>query len=330
MDNVKEYLDKWGLSHLWETFEEEIPSNCDIDIISSPALSQADIPSNCDIDIISSPALSQADTKSLGELSSNCSSSASLLSETRDFLEDRVLKEIPVPYKRQNAFIGDFSNETEPLTYEFDLKKLVNKSVTGQQILRADNLTPVLRNNLVSIIINEELRVHSDKRIPTSRFIQLARHIKQTFPKESLATYYTPYENVEGKYKRCAKEEGFEQILEENTQDVQNIDDLILWLKNNYEPWPTVVEHWQKTSKRRLKAYTDSESSIFNYLKTFPALTRPLGYTLFKPRNAFHNTCNNRSRPNPLMPPFSFDSAAYREIVPDNSWYLFRNYQRAL
>ncbi|XP_063919744.1 uncharacterized protein LOC135134832 [Zophobas morio] len=369
---VKDYLDKWGLAHLWESFQEQgvdfaafinltedlikelIPKIgdrakflshfkrlktdiCIVDIESSdgPSTSKRNH-SVSDLNFISRPlynlenSLSPASTTSLNSLAvdenpilsdasftSICSTPSQsstplneiISKEYEDFFQDKALDFVPVPYKRQNAFIGNPTVGDEPITYDFDLKKCLKKSVKGRQLLQTKSsetsLTPTLQNNLVSIIIEEELRTHLDKRIPSRRFIQLARYIKQLFPKERIETYYTPYVNVDGKYKKCARGKLFDKyhntrrtlrqsgILEtkgnssktseeELSAEDDNYENIVQWLKNNYEPWPQVIEHWKETSKTRLKKYNESQSTIFEYLTTFPGLKRPLGYTLFE------------------------------------------------
>lgn len=55
-------------------------------------------------------------------------------------------------------------------------------------------------------------------------------------------------------------------------------EDTLVWLKNNSEPWPEVVDNWRKTFSARQAQ--DKEKSILNILDTYPCFKKPLAYTL--------------------------------------------------
>lgn len=59
----------------------------------------------------------------------------------------------------------------------------------------------------------------------------------------------------------------------------QDIEDEILWLKNNVSPFPLVLEKWKFTREFRL--HTIKKTSIEEYLQSFPALRESMGYKLF-------------------------------------------------
>jgi len=56
-------------------------------------------------------------------------------------------------------------------------------------------------------------------------------------------------------------------------------EQFLLWLEHNTKPWIKVVQLWEKTSKLRLKSLQSGTQSIQNYIKLYPVLEEPQGYT---------------------------------------------------
>lgn len=54
----------------------------------------------------------------------------------------------------------------------------------------------------------------------------------------------------------------------------------ISWLQNAVDPWHMVELYWQVTVDIRLKPVKEGKGNIADYLKQFPALKQPKGYTL--------------------------------------------------
>lgn len=63
-------------------------------------------------------------------------------------------------------------------------------------------------------------------------------------------------------------------------QSADDTDENLTWLKNNVDPWETVVKKWTETSDYRLKHIYDGDDNITGYYNKYPALKQPKGYTL--------------------------------------------------
>lgn len=56
------------------------------------------------------------------------------------------------------------------------------------------------------------------------------------------------------------------------------LEEYVQWLHNNDSPFPEVTEKWELTTLYRLRNHTKED--INDYIKYFPGLQQPLGYTL--------------------------------------------------
>lgn len=148
------------------------------------------------------------------------------------------------------------------------------------------------RRRLCNIIINNELKDSVQNRVSTSRLHDLAYQITIIFPKEHIATYFTPYISYGPGLKRAAKGKlldclynrrrdyrrsglieayrhstssssstcsspiNFPESLRSLNVEEQNstiIDDNLNWLRNSSDPWDLVEKDWTVTASTRLK-----------------------------------------------------------------------------
>ncbi|CAH0563124.1 unnamed protein product [Brassicogethes aeneus] len=152
------------------------------------------------------------------------------------------------------------------------------------------------------------LMFHQFMRITKERFLKLAQDICQLFPGESSESYYiSSYRNAKGAsvsahgklYDRYSNQRCKFQRLEliprkskkhkasdQKEEDIEVSEDSISWLKNNSQPWPDVLNRWKVTSKVRLHRFYHSTIAIHEFMKLYPALTEPLGYSLPGPLSA--------------------------------------------
>ncbi|XP_044003521.1 uncharacterized protein LOC122849059 [Aphidius gifuensis] len=156
------------------------------------------------------------------------------------------------------------------------------------------------------------MRTNSEMLVTPERLLILAEKISLLFPTEEPECWYIPYKlNPKTKIKTTAK--GPLQIRYEhwrgfllNCQVVQSAkgkrkekgscsapvrlafydnfesnyssEDLekLNFLKNNIDPWSTIRQLWQETSKLRIKSLLDNQDlKSFEYISTYPILTHP-------------------------------------------------------
>ncbi|XP_067210770.1 uncharacterized protein [Linepithema humile] len=219
------------------------------------------------------------------------------------------------------------------------LRFLLNKSATGRCFLQLAKQGSYLkdkdRNKLTDIIIENQLS-KCDKISPTE-FTELVGAIQYLFPQEDSELYYIPYKYINGnkllvkgklitKYYSIRKEfKALGIIASKNKDQSDSQDDLVAdddlqgklaFLKENVEPWPTIIDYWTDTSKQRIaqlhakSRLTNKENdkrninksktnrvilqtttliqekkeleNISTYLKKYPVLQEKLGYTLFE------------------------------------------------
>lgn len=55
------------------------------------------------------------------------------------------------------------------------------------------------------------------------------------------------------------------------------LEEYVQWLHNNDSPFPEVIEKWEVTTLYRIRNH--SKVDINDYIKYFPGLQQPLGYT---------------------------------------------------
>lgn len=164
-----------------------------------------------------------------------------------------------------------------------------------------------------------EIYIYDFCRIPTARFIQLARQIRKLFTKESIETYYTPYTYVRGKIRRCARGKLFDRYhnfrrtlrkSEASTFEENQSNKVIIFtwafifltpyvylgtasdeneesadLQDAVEWLKHNSEPWPELLDHwkktfRTRQLLDKEKSILEILNTYPAFRKPLAYTL--------------------------------------------------
>lgn len=62
--------------------------------------------------------------------------------------------------------------------------------------------------------------------------------------------------------------------------DVQQMEDDILWLKSNKEPWSKVLDLWKSTSRLRIKHFKEENVKVHDYMDMYPGLKDKSGYYL--------------------------------------------------
>lgn len=172
------------------------------------------------------------------------------------------------------------------------------------------------RNLLASAICKQILKDHKNSNITKEIYHKWSKQIKEFFPNERITTYYIPpcvtaqgvtYQargklisqllNLRRKYqkqgvldikpKKLQRSES-EAVkvsprplpLTANTPNSSNEDDDIAWLKSSSDPWTLVLAKWKGTLQKRLKELRDSDYSVEQYFKDYPALQKPQGCTL--------------------------------------------------
>lgn len=64
----------------------------------------------------------------------------------------------------------------------------------------------------------------------------------------------------------------------------KDIEDPLAWLKNSSDPWDMVEDFWNVTRSYRIQEEINSKTkkSVGDYMKDFPCLKKPSGYTLVR------------------------------------------------
>ncbi|KAF7995283.1 hypothetical protein HCN44_004755 [Aphidius gifuensis] len=197
-----------------------------------------------------------------------------------------------------------------------NLYETLNSSLIGNAILNSYKIKKMLDPShvmhLADLILQVEMRTNSEMLVTPERLLILAEKISLLFPTEEPECWYIPYKlNPKTKIKTTAK--GPLQIRYEhwrgfllNCQVVQSAkgkrkekgscsapvrlafydnfesnyssEDLekLNFLKNNIDPWSTIRQLWQETSKLRIKSLLDNQDlKSFEYISTYPILTHP-------------------------------------------------------
>lgn len=195
--------------------------------------------------------------------------------------------------------------------------------------LQSGLLDSIGRKRLCNIIINHELKDDVHHKVPSSRLQDLAYQITTIFKKEHTATYFIPYISYGPGLKRAAKgklldclynrrrdyrksglispsrrsstsssghsspillPEALRFLNDKNENNEALIEDNLNWLRNSSDPWNIVENHWITTANTRLKKLMSKDGpTIAEYMKEFPSLSKPAGYTLVSMENILIN-----------------------------------------
>lgn len=70
-------------------------------------------------------------------------------------------------------------------------------------------------------------------------------------------------------------------------------------MKNSCDPWDTVAEKWRKTAEFRRAEIMKEGTTIESYMKTYPALQKPVGFHLLLSDFAYqYPECNDNFQEN--------------------------------
>ncbi|GBP43090.1 hypothetical protein EVAR_96352_1 [Eumeta japonica] len=196
----------------------------------------------------------------------------------------------------QNVLIDLTNYITKPALPDFDLKTLLRTSPCGNSVLNFYNSTGRLdntrRNRLTDIIARHVFTHAVNYKITFDEYNFLAAKIITLFPAENIGTYFvrpvSKSQSACGKptfargklidkvrnflYKSDAHKRSTSTVQLENEHIEDYNDDDILWLRNNYDPWRTVIERWQKTYCARQKEIYDN---VALFVKAWPILNDP-------------------------------------------------------
>lgn len=154
---------------------------------------------------------------------------------------------------------------------------------------------------------------------------QLASEVPQVFKKECSSVYFTPYFNIAPSEKSAAKgklidcfrqrrrefaksglistQRKFPTSRSSSTQSrvswaelfcelevaqTVNVEEALLWLKDNCDPWSTVDLYWYETAKTRLTNFSEMNLSIGQYFDEFKVLREQRGLDLVSVKNTYN------------------------------------------
>ncbi|XP_071573443.1 uncharacterized protein [Temnothorax nylanderi] len=230
-----------------------------------------------------------------------------------------------------DIFITDvktISEEQTPVVQcKRNLKNSVNKYIDDDAVNSAGireafdsgTFTEKHRLKLSRLIITKEFKNDTSAKIRPERFLKLAAEISEVFPGEDARLYYIPrcvsngkevapkgklynqYTNLVRKFRLNDLRGKSANNVEEKENNGCNDDDInvtndLAWLSIRVEPWTTVQEKWQATSKYRLAILQKQETNNFrkrknsgqppdkvsDYIKKYKALRSGDGYTLLE------------------------------------------------
>eukprot|EP00102_Acyrthosiphon_pisum_P018840 XP_016656050.1 PREDICTED: uncharacterized protein LOC100574931 isoform X2 [Acyrthosiphon pisum] len=187
------------------------------------------------------------------------------------------------------------------------IKLILEQSQEGKNVLKfyhsSNNFSYAVRNKLVRLIIDYEVTHSPDQKLSMNHLLQLSQSIVQIFPNESESTYFIPYLKSK-EYVRPTRGKLFDRYCN-LTKDIrklnvspstttgecssntpvtafnQDLNDSILWLKNNRESMDIVVNKWTETFSLRYDQMLKSNKQL-NYFLEYPAISGPLGYKLIE------------------------------------------------
>ncbi|XP_068902975.1 uncharacterized protein [Tenebrio molitor] len=212
--------------------------------------------------------------------------------------------------------LGD--NTFHQCMVDFDLKKLLAKTVTGQAIMASYNdrgLSPKCQGYLTNIVICNFFDIDINVRLTNDILSQVANAIVELFPKECKEVYFSApvpkrysKTNTAGiaRGKLVDKNRNMLQFLrkckmlsKKDTSEDDNggsgdeshvdLDDVMRsadWLKNNCEPFESVLAHWKKSFQLRKKFSSPNPNNdpitISSIYDDWPILKLSTGYLLIE------------------------------------------------
>ncbi|XP_032680381.1 uncharacterized protein LOC116848416 isoform X2 [Odontomachus brunneus] len=209
--------------------------------------------------------------------------------------------------------------ETKQQYENVNLKKILQEHIKDEAVLfyykQHGLLNGKARGILLDIVANHMLKISI--RPSRDAFALVSRKICQLFPTETEDTYYFkpytngPYQkNAAGKLvdkvrntktllrklsdthfvchsvKRDNQNDSEDSEDEPSSEDNENVEIAIRWLKISREPWPEVMKHWEITYDFRQRtllkksSVKDAPFPICDYYNEWEILSLPQGYTL--------------------------------------------------
>ncbi|XP_077266636.1 uncharacterized protein LOC143899832 isoform X1 [Temnothorax americanus] len=218
--------------------------------------------------------------------------------------------------------------QTSVVQCKRNLKNSVNEYIDDDAVNSAGireafdsgTFTEKHRLKLSRLIITKEFKNDTSAKIRPERFLKLAAEISEVFPGEDARLYYIPrcvyngkevapkgklynqYTNLVKKFRLNDLRGKSAHNVEEKENNGCNDDDTsvandLAWLSIRLEPWTTVQEKWQATSKYRLAILQKQETNnsrkrknsdqpppdkVSDYIEKYRALRSPDGYTLLE------------------------------------------------
>lgn len=191
------------------------------------------------------------------------------------------------------------------------------------------------RNLLASTITKEILKENKNSPITSNVYNSWIKNIKVLFPEERITTYYIPpcvtaqgithqargklvsqLMNTRRKYQKLGVLDSKERKLQvrsigsqqssssprpfpsltiNTTQNTNNAEEDLTWLKSSSEPWDLVQSKWKATLSERFRDLRKPVYSIEQYFDDYPALQKPQGYKLLVDdfNESYPNYANN-------------------------------------
>ncbi|XP_011313202.1 uncharacterized protein [Fopius arisanus] len=194
------------------------------------------------------------------------------------------------------------------------LRTLLEKDMAGKAVVEKYDKENLLNNKLRSRLTRIVIKFEADKFIKllelgqttefiitTERFKYLANEIVYTFPRETAATYFQPFESVGGEsinatgklwrnycyVKGVLRDDGVLKppkdratsstlfVVSDSLQE--KLHELITLL----DPWHKVLQLWNDTHDARLNEYMNEKLSVKDYLQKYACLRVEAARTLF-------------------------------------------------
>ncbi|XP_022832216.1 uncharacterized protein LOC111360505 isoform X1 [Spodoptera litura] len=207
---ISDYLRSWGLEAYIPKFLEE-----SIDVETLQMLSEADLKDL--VPIIGHRAKLTTQIKLLTNIMSNAfeNTCANTTPDSNNQIMLYTVEDLPVvqtlPDDEDPPEMSETINEIEEDKPEYDceLYGILSSSNEGKGLLlqyqEKGLLNNAARRRLCNLIITHELKNDAEKKIPSSRFYQLAYEISKIFKQESSSVYFIPYASFSPLQKTSAK-----------------------------------------------------------------------------------------------------------------------------
>ncbi|KAJ2937303.1 hypothetical protein O0L34_g19252 [Tuta absoluta] len=203
---ISDYLRSWGLEIYIPKFLEE-----SIDVETLQMLSEADL--KYLVPIIGHRAKLATQIKLLTNIMSNAfeTTTSHSTADSNNKIMLYTVEGLPVvtcPEDLPETFAGN-AIEEDKSEYDCELYGIISSSNEGKGLLlqyqEKGLLNNAARRRLCNLIITHELKDDPEKRIPSSRFYQLAYEITKIFKQESSSVYFIPFASFSPLQKTSAK-----------------------------------------------------------------------------------------------------------------------------